>query len=145
MKIMLFVFFLFLRKEVSSQDRITVNVIGFHYNYELTGNKIIEIVRGAPEKQIASIRGNKIYKENSLNENDILYTILDSCVYKTSLCADSNLLCYLKGNFVLLRTKKGKFEIAGEFTSSTTGRVGLLSYLDPLEYFAILIAGKKIY
>jgi hypothetical protein len=51
----------------------------------IVNNKILEVTPGYPSKHIATIKGNKIYNGASIAEIDVLYTVLDKCVYKKAM------------------------------------------------------------
>jgi hypothetical protein len=109
----------------------------------MRNNKIYEGTKVDSSKFVASIKGNQMFKLNSSNPNDFLFTIVKEKVYRTSDTTLKNLLFYIKGKEIYLRTKKDTFESAGFFTKDANGDYTLVSFLEPLEYFVFEIAAKE--
>ena len=64
---------------------------------------------------------------------------MGGAVYKTATIITKNLLFYVKEDRVFLRTKKGGFEDVGTISLKQGGGISMIAYIEPLEYFALLI------
>jgi len=124
----------------------TTTIFGSFGDYKLEHKKIYEIGTDKSERLIASISGNKIYKDTSTLDKDVLYIIVDKNVYRSVQIRDS-LLYYIDGKGIYKRAKNGKFDqMGGAFDSKKNGQFHhfVTERISPLEYFAILIAEKDI-
>lgn len=135
---------LFIGYWASAQKDGTITVTGFRNTYTLTGYKIYEDSFANPAKWIASINGNRILRITPNHSDEVLYTVANEKIYRTADTSKQNLLLYFKGNTIYLKTKKGTFEPAGSFVRKSDSNIRLLGYLEPLEYFAFLIAADEI-
>jgi hypothetical protein len=142
--VLLFVFAVAFIQKISAQVIETETITSIRGSYTMCNNKIYEGTKVDSSKFVATIKGNRIVKLNSSNPNDVLFTILKEKVYRTTDTTAQNLLFYIKGKEVFLRTKKGTFESAGFFTKDVDGNYTLVSFLEPLEYFAFEIAAKGL-
>lgn len=141
LKHILSVLFLVLYFFVSAQEIETVGSI--RGIYTMCSNKIYESIKVDPSKFVASVKGNQIVKLDSSNPRDVLFTILNEKVYRSSDTSRRNLLFYLKGEEIFLRTIDGKFRYLGNIKEEISGRSRVLFFLEPIEIFALLIAAKK--
>lgn len=143
MKILSAVFLLFLIKTISAQVIEKETVTSIRGSYTICNSKIYEGTKVDSSKLFASVKGNQIVKLNSSNPNDVLFTIVKERVYRTNDTTIKNLLFYIKGKEIFLRTKAGGFQSAGFFTKDPNGDYTLVSFLEPLEYFAFEMAAKE--
>lgn len=122
----------------------TETVSSIRGSYTMCNNKIYEGTKVDSSKFFATVRGNQIVKSGSSNPHDILFTIVKESVYRTGDTTRQNLLFYLKGKEIFLRTKAGTFRSAGIFARDANGDYTVVGFLEPLEFFAFEIAAKAM-
>ena len=142
-RILLLVFTMSFIQKISAQAIETETVSGIRGSYTMCNNKIYEGTEVDSSKFFATVRSNQIVKLNSSNPNDVLFTIVKERVYRTADTTQQNLLFFIKGKEIFLRTKVGGFQSAGFFTKDANGDYTLVSFLEPLEYFAFEMAAKE--
>lgn len=139
--LMVFAFFFF--SNISAQVIETETITSIRGSYTMCNNKIYEGNKVDSSKFFATVRGNQIVKFDSSNLNDVLFTIVKERVYRTNDTTQQNLLFYIKGKEIFLKTKTGGFQSAGFFTKDSNGDYTLVSFLEPLEFFAFEMAAKE--
>lgn len=142
-KLIVFVFTLFPLSSISAQSIETKTITSIRGSYTICNGKIYEGTEVDSSKFVATIKGNQMFKLNSLNPKDVLFTVVKGKVYRTSDITLKNLLFYTKGKEIYLRTKKDTFESAGFFTKDANGDYTLASFLEPLEYFVFEMAARE--
>jgi hypothetical protein len=140
--LILLIFFIFQQNVPAQSTEIEITVIGYGNDFKLKNNKIFEVIDSNHLNHVATVRENKIYKSDSISEKHVLYTIVGEKVYKTAVIKPQNLLFYVKDKTIYLRTKKGGYEPGAWLSDTKEGRV--LGYIEPLEYFALQMAIKRL-
>jgi hypothetical protein len=141
-RVLLLVFTTVFIQRISAQVIETETVTSIRGSYTMCNNKIYEGTEVDPSKFYATVKANQIIKLDSSNPNDVLFTIVKERVYCTGDTTQKNLLFFIKGKEIFLRTKTGGFQSAGFFTKDSNGDYTLVSFLEPLEFFAFKMAEK---